>query len=332
MQIALSTRWNARRHTDGARLVEESRTAGFSLLELGYDLRRDLVPGILEQVRSGGVRVVSVHNYCPVPMGAPTGHPELWTFADPDPAVRRRAVEHTAETVRFAAEAGATIVVVHAGYVRMKPLSRRLIRLAEKGRLDSWWGRRTSLALDRRRERGVLRHLDWISKCLESLLPVLEDCKVNLGLENLPSWEAVPAEREFPLLVKRFPGSRIRYWHDVGHGAIRENLGWISHLRALEQLAPWLGGLHLHDILPPAQDHVVPGEGVLDFRLFAPWARLSIPLVLEPDSRASAEQLRGAVAHMEGAWAARVAAKEPRPRGSLYDAMPVSRKDLSDSP
>lgn len=324
MQFALSTRWNARRHADGNRLVEEIRAAGFSLIELSYDLRRDLLPGILEQVRSGGVRVVSVHNYCPVPMGVSRGHPEIWTFADPDPAIRRKAVENTAATVRLAAEAGAGLVVVHAGYVRMRPLSPRLIRLAERGRLDSWWGRRTALALDRRRERLAPRHLDWVAGCFERLLPVLDECQVLLGIENLPSWESVPSEAEIPGLLNRFPGSRLRYWHDIGHGAIREQLGWSNAVRTVERLAPWLGGFHVHDIQPPARDHVLPGEGIVDFRDYAPWVWGALPLVLEMDRLTTADQLRAVLDFLRGAWAGQ-STPPAAARGSLYDAMPAAR-------
>lgn len=328
MTFALSTRWNARRHADGNRLVEEIRAAGFSLIELSYDLRRDLLPGIQEQIRSGGIRVVSLHNYCPVPMGAPRGHPEIWTFADPDPLIRRKAVENTAATIRLAAETGAGVVVVHAGYVRMRPLSPRLIRLAEHGRLDSWWGRRTAQALDRRRERLAPRHLDWVSGCLERLLPVLDECGVLLGLENLPSWESVPSETEFPDLMKRFPGSRLRYWHDIGHGAIREQLGWINAVRTVERLALWLGGFHIHDIHPPARDHILPGEGIVPFGDYAPWIRDPLPLVLEMDRLATADQLRAVVEFLHKALEERPAAPAAA-RGSLYDAMPPARSRVA---
>lgn len=324
MQFALSTRWNSRRHADGNRLVEEIRSAGFSSIELSYDLRRDLLPGIQEQIRSGGIRVVSIHNYCPVPMGVSRGHPEIWTFADPDPLVRRKAVENTAATIRLAAETGAGIVVVHSGYVHMRPLSPRLIRLAERGSLDSWWARRTSLALDRRRERLAPRHLDWVAGCLERLLPVLDECGVLLGLENLPSWESVPSETEFPDLVKRFPDSRLRYWHDIGHGAIREQLGWINAVRSVERLAPWLGGFHVHDIQPPARDHVPPGEGIVDFSEYAPWVRGSLPLVLEMDRLTTPDQLRAVLDFLRKAWGGRTVAPTAD-RGSLYDAMPTAR-------
>ena len=37
----------------------------------GYDTRVDLVAGIQRMVREKAVRVVSLHNICPVPMGVP---------------------------------------------------------------------------------------------------------------------------------------------------------------------------------------------------------------------------------------------------------------------
>ena len=90
MSFALTTRWNAGRHTDGEALIEEILGMGFRHVELGYDLRRDLVPGVMKMVEKGAVKVDSVHNYCPVPMGAPYGHPELFTLADRDATVNRK--------------------------------------------------------------------------------------------------------------------------------------------------------------------------------------------------------------------------------------------------
>ncbi|MDZ4200003.1 MAG: sugar phosphate isomerase/epimerase family protein [Kiritimatiellia bacterium] len=323
MTFALSTRWNSRRHSDGGQMVDEILAAGFSRIELGYDLRRDLVDGIRSRVRDQSVQVVSVHNYCPVPMGVPRGHPEIWTLAHSDPAVRRQAVEHTAESARLAAELGAGTLVVHAGYVEMRAISPRLIRLAEKNRLESWWGRRLVAALDRKRERLAPRHLDWLVESLKRLVPALEECGVNLGLENLPSWEAVPSEREFSSLVDRVGSDRIRYWHDIGHGAIRECMGWIAHERLLERLKPWLVGMHIHDVRFPARDHVLPGEGNLDFSVFADYSRLPIPLVLEPEREVSAEALKTACDFLRTVWVGRPAPDAVRKRVSLYDAMPA---------
>lgn len=302
MQFALSTRWNARRHRTGEAMVEEILGLGFQQIELGYDLTRDLAEGIRRMTDTRAVRVVSVHNYCPVPMGVPRGHPELWTLTDPDEDVRRRAVEHTTKTLRFAAEMGAGFVVVHGGYVRIKNRTRKLIRLAEAGRQGGFWWRWHRRRLDAAREKAAARHIDWLAAGLEQLLPVCEEVGVAIALENLPSWEAIPSEVEFEKLALRFNSPRLRYWHDFGHGQIRENLGFTNHFRLLEKLQPVLGGFHIHDVAAPAEDHVPPGRGMIDFSAFREFARLEIPRVIELSRAASADTVRGAVDHLRAQW------------------------------
>ena len=125
MDFALTTRWNASRHASGEAMIEEILALGIHHLELGYDTRVDLLPGIEKMHAEGAVVINSVHNYCPVPMGAPRGHPELWTFCDLDRRNHELAVHHTLRSMEFAAEIGARIVVIHSGYVRYKRIDTR---------------------------------------------------------------------------------------------------------------------------------------------------------------------------------------------------------------
>ena len=73
--LCLSTRWNAGRHLSGEAMLEEILALGLQQVELGYDLRLELVPGVKAMIASGAVKVRSVHNFCPVPIGAPRPHP-----------------------------------------------------------------------------------------------------------------------------------------------------------------------------------------------------------------------------------------------------------------
>jgi len=302
MNWALSTRWNARRHRDGRALTDEILEAGFRAIELSYDLRRDLVEGIEARVREGVVEVVSVHAFCPVPIGVARGHPELWLPASDDPEERRKAVQHLSDTIRFAGGLGARTVVVHGGYVRMKNRSARLIRLAAAGRQDSWlWRWHWSAAL-RERDRRVGRHLQALRSSLEELQPVLAECGVRLGLENLPSWEAVPSEREVDSLLKSLPPAQFGVWHDFGHGQIRENLGWTNHHRMLGRLLDRVVGFHVHDVTPPATDHVLPPDGMIPFADFAEFAAQPVPYVIEPPRDVPADALRRAVAYLNEQW------------------------------
>ncbi len=306
MEFALSSRWNARRHKDGKAMVEEILGLGFHRIELGYDFRRDLVPGVLQAVKERAVTVVSVHNYCPVPMGVPRGHPELWTLADPDAYVRKKAVEQTAQTVRFAAEVGAGAVIVHGGNVRMRPLTRRLIALTERDRSGGWWWNWTWNRLERKRAKRAPPQIEHLCRGLEQLLPLLQELHVKIGLENLPSWEAIPTEVELIEIVKRLGSESVGYWHDFGHGQIRENLGFVNHDRQLERLASHLVGFHVHDVDPPATDHLVPSYGKIDFERFGELVRRAegLPLVIEPTRDAPAEALTAGVACLKKAWQA----------------------------
>ncbi len=303
--LALSTHWNARRHKDGAALADEILSLGFTRVELGYDLTRDLIPGLQQRVREGALRVVSVHNYCPVPMGAPRGGPEIFTFTDPDPARRKLAVEHTERTLRFAAEMGAGVVVAHGGYIRhwrawMPRLFLALERDPFGAEAEKWRAR-----IERRRERRARRALDALRACVERLMPTLEKTGVILALENLPSWEAVPTENECRELIEALRTSRLGYWHDTGHGRIRENCGFTNHAKLFERLLPYLAGMHLHDVRFPATDHVLPpvADG-LDFADFAAAAKLPIPKVIEPMPGAPAEEIRRAAEHIARRWSA----------------------------
>lgn len=299
----MSTRWNARRHREGRALVDEIVSAGFHALELSYDLRRDLVEGIEARVREGAVTIVSVHAFCPVPLGVARGHPELWLPASDDPTERQKAVQQLSETIRFASGIGARTVVVHGGYVRMKNHSAPLIRLASSGRSEGWLWRWHWSAAVRERERYVARHLDALRASLEALQPVLSECGVCLALENLPAWEAVPSEREAEILMEGLPRQQFGVWHDFGHGQIRENLGWTNHRRMLERLLPRVVGFHVHDVTPPATDHVLPPEGMICFREFAAFAAQPVPYVIEPPRDAPTDALQRAIRHLEEQWA-----------------------------
>jgi sugar phosphate isomerase/epimerase len=295
MPLALTTHWNAHRHTCGERMVDEILDLGFRHIELGYDLRLDLVPGVLKRVKENAIHVTSVHNYCPVPIGAPGGHPELFLFSSRDARQRSSAVLHTLNTIRFAAEMGASCVVVHAGRVDMRHYTAKLIDYAERGQQDSLRYEKLKQKVLLKRDQKKKRHLDLVRACLAEILPQLESTGLVMGLENLPSWEAIPSEVEMEELAREFHSPHLGFWYDVGHGQIRQNLGLVSTLRWLERLQPHLVGMHLHDVKPPAMDHVMPPFGSVNFEMLRRFFSPALPLVIEPAPGTPAELVSGAL-------------------------------------
>jgi sugar phosphate isomerase/epimerase len=302
MDFFLSTNWNAARRARGEWLVDEILELGFAGVEIGHQLSEVQAEGVRQRVRAGALRVSSVHAYAPYPIGAPGGHPELYLLASRNEDERAMAAVLLQRTLQFAAELRADAVVVHAGRIPLTPLSHELIESAEEDGLDSRRYQKLLARNQRRRARKARKHLDALCRSLDALLPLCAQWNVALCLENLPSWEALPTEDEMLELKQRYPAPQLGYWHDMGHGQVRENLGWIRHREAAERLLPHTRGLHIHDVLPLARDHLPPPLGRLPFADFAFYGPAPVLRVLEPDPRASAADLAAGLRHMQQVW------------------------------
>ena len=300
--LSISTRWNAGRHHDGAAMIEEILDLGLDVAELGYDLRPELIPGVKAMVAARAIRIGSVHNFCPVPVGAPRPHPELYTPASPDRREREYAVVHIARTLRFAAEMGAPVVVCHSGNVDMPKYSFDLVRMAARGEQFGEPYENLKLKAQIARDKKAPKQIEHLSESLEQLLPVVKETGVLLALENLPTWEAIPSELESEKLMKRFHAGGIRLWWDIGHAQIRENLGFINASRWLRRLAPHIAGMHIHDVEPPGQDHLMPPRGKVDFPALAEFARMDKVRVLEPAPDTETAQIVRAIEYLRETW------------------------------
>ncbi len=302
LDFHLSTNWNTDRHATGEAMIDEILSLGFSGVELGYRLSEIQAEGVHRRVAAGQVKVGSVHAYAPYPIGAPAGHPELYLLASRDEDDRAMAIVLLQRTLAFAAEMGAHAVVVHAGRIPIEPASDELIEAAEEDGLDSPRYTKLLRRNQRRRARLARKHLDALCRSLDLLLPRCASLNLTLCLENLPSWEAVPTEEEMLELKQRYPAPSLAYWHDLGHGQVRENLGWIRHRECAERLLPHTVGLHIHDVLPLADDHLPPSQGNLPFEAFAFYASAPVLRVFEPDSRVPAAALVASLKYMRQAW------------------------------
>ena len=300
--LAISTRWNAGRHASGEAMLEEILALGLDRAELGYDLRAELIPGVKAMVAAKAIRIDSVHNFCPVPVGAPRPHPELYTPASVDRREREFAVTHISRTLRFAAEVGARVAVCHSGNVDMPKHSFDLVRMAARGEQFTETYENLKLKAQIARDKKAPKQIDYLAESLERLVPVVQETGVQLALENLPTWEAIPTELESEKLMKRFHAAGIRLWWDIGHAQIRENLGFINASRWLRRLAPYVAGMHVHDVVPPGQDHVMPPAGKVDFPALAEIARMDMVRVLEPAPDTATDQIAGAIAYLRTAW------------------------------
>ena len=309
MKIAVSTHWPVRRHEAGEAGVDGSLARGFDALELGYHTTEDVAAGVRRRVQAGAVTVDSIHAYCPVPVGAPHGYPELYLLASLDEDERAMAAILIGRTLTFAASMGARAVVLHAGRVFLKSLfgelnTRTLVdALEEEGSPEGPNYQRLLAKAVGRRAARVRKYFDGFCLSLDALLPKFEQAGVALCLENLPSVEAFPDEREMQMLKRRFDTPALAYWHDMGHGQVRENLGWIRHVETARELLPVTRGIHIHDAAPLMDDHLPPGKGMIAFEDFAFYGADEVLKVFEPSPDVTPEELKESLLFVREQWA-----------------------------
>ncbi|NQT94101.1 MAG: sugar phosphate isomerase/epimerase [Lentisphaerae bacterium] len=302
MILGISTHWNTRRHSSGDDLVREILDLGVDHIEIGYDFTLDLVEGVARHCADGTVHVDSIHNYAPVPLGVPFGHPELFSLVSFDPTQQAAAIHYTIRTADLAVELGARFVVVHAGNISMRHRTRRLLDLwREKGPNSTAYDRARLKAITQR-EKKAPRHIDQLYRSLDSLLPAFAERGVKLALENLPAWESVPSELELVETLRRFHDPTLCCWHDMGHARVRQNLGFSAHLHWFERFAPRMAGMHVHDVRAPAFDHLAPSEGEIDFAAFKSLIPPGTIIVLEPAPGMPADLVQKGIAALQEAW------------------------------
>src|SRR6267154_1513263 len=129
---SLSTCWNSHRHSDGRAMLREIRGLGFEYAELSHGTRLGLLPGILEAVDAGEMKISSVHKFCPLPIGVNHSAPNLYQFTAHRARERELAERYTLKTLEFAARVKAPVVVLHAGSIEMKNYTDKLLDLVEQ--------------------------------------------------------------------------------------------------------------------------------------------------------------------------------------------------------
>ena len=279
---------------------------GFKALELGFHTTDFQVKGF--KARLDEMPVGSVHAFCPVPISAPQGYPELYHLASFDEEARKMAQFQIRKNIRFAAEMGADALVLHLG------------RVMCRGCFSRW-------DFSRRVKRG-LKMIDIAKKELAALVPDLEANKVTLGLENLPYLEGFPAEWE----MKELCGDWVKPWFDTGHDFVRKGFvprcvlargvatGMLGGAAAEKQpseatqpkaargtgldgtgLDGTVLGLHINDSVG-GDDHLAPGQGKVDFAALKPLAETARHIVFEPHAGITEPELAAGLAHLKSLW------------------------------
>ena len=287
-------------------MLSEMASLGFDRVELSHGIRITLVPGILRAVEEGLVKVGSTHNFCPLPMGVHQPAPNFYQPSSGSEQEREQWVRQTRRSIDFAAQVGAAVLVCHLGSVRYlwlqpdrhmeaylashpdavrsgDPAYRALVHKAVqklRGRMDPYWQR--------------------TQDCVRSVLDHAAAKGITLGLENREAFAELPVDADFPgFLATLPPPSPAGYWHDTGHGHLKESAGLIDHRAQLEANAARQIGFHLHDVDAGGNDHQAVGSGMIDFAMVSGFWRPEHLLVIELSPRVPVEGVVRSKARVE---------------------------------
>ncbi len=299
---SFSTCWNSHRHSDGREMLREIRGLGFEYAELSHGIRISLVPGILDAVDAGEIKISSLHNFCPLPLGVNHAAPNLYEFSDERARHRELAVKHTLKTFELAQRVKAPLVVLHLGSIEMKDYTDKLCKMLERVGKDSPKYEKLCADAAKARDAKKEKFFERMKETLRKILPEAEKRGLKLGCENRQALEELPIESDFQFMFRELASPNLCYWHDCGHAQIKENLGFIHHVLHLESLRERLAGFHVHDVQFPARDHAAPGTGVVDFAALKPSVKPGHIKVFELSPSLPVEAVKCGIAHVKVIW------------------------------
>ncbi len=283
-------------------MLREIRDLGFEYAELSHGIRISLLPGIFEAVDAGEMKISSVHNFCPLPMGVDRPAPNIYKFSADDRRERESALKHTLKTLDTAVRVGAKLVVLHTGAVDMKDYTDRLIDMVgEKQRGTPKYDKLCAEAREKREAKKARAY----ENALESIRKIVDEAKprnLKLGIENREALEEIPFESDYKWFLNELRDPTVVYWHDTGHAQIKENLGFISHRQFLEERSDRLYGFHVHDVEFPGRDHRPPGGGCIDWAALQPLVKPEHLKVLELSPSLSPADARRGAEFIWSAW------------------------------
>jgi sugar phosphate isomerase/epimerase len=297
--IGLSTAWTSQKARTAAELLNPIIDLGFGAVELEYRITGKLFQEILPLIRAHEIKVLSVHNYFPVPeiLRPEQASGDCFSLSSLDREEREKGIYYTCRTIERAHDLEARAVVLHLGRVETDLPRNRLQQIYWEG---EWKDKGAELLQQEQEERRRLRdpHLDALLFSLDKIVKQAEQLGVVVGIENRYYLREMPDKEEIGIILDQFRGGPVGYWHDTGHAAVFETLGIGKHEELLKAYAPYMVGIHLHDC-QGIDDHKPPGKGEIAFEMVKQYIPEQAIKIMEIRPPATGEEILEGLAFLK---------------------------------
>jgi len=171
----------------------------------------------------------------------------LW-MASSDPLVRRMIAERYNKALEFAADLGATHMVIHSPFL--------------------FFGHPQ---MAHTFANGLRQQIEYVHDTLEAVLPMARNLGLTLVIENISDTSPAPLRA----LVQSFDSEHLRMSLDVGHAFLMQQVGGPTPDQWVLEAGQLLGHVHLQDNDGFLDRHWNPGQGSINWRaLFRALAKI----------------------------------------------------------
>jgi len=261
---ALSTMYAIDNFPNLADFFEFARRAGFTRVELNHKVTSAMLEGIdLSRCPIG-----SVHEPCPADISETELKRRGWLISAVDEASRIEGVNSIKRSIDLARQAGAKVVVIHAGEVvpDTQKLERKLRAMVASRDTGTSQYRTIQAQMIALRAEAARASFAALKQSILDLLAYADGTGICLGLENRYHFLEMPSPDELEILLGLAGPERIGFVYDIGHAFTLEYLGFYPARAWLERFAGRTVLTHLHDLVDTT-DHYAPGLGTADFRM-----------------------------------------------------------------
>ncbi|MBN1857315.1 MAG: sugar phosphate isomerase/epimerase [Dehalococcoidia bacterium] len=265
-EVSLSTMWARRSYIDLLEFSHDARDWGFTAIEANAYVTS---PAMLDRLDRGPLPINSIHNPAPNIESSRGIRSYDLNLASRNESERTEAVAFARDTIAHAERLGAHAVVLHMGHVPIgKTAQRQLHDMWHADMMGTEEYAAVQRGIPKLRSLTEKQHLEQALRTILDLEGMARECGIMLGMETRHNLHEIPNIDEMALLLAETDPEVVGYWHDTGHAATQQRLGYTIHEEWLKRFADRLVGIHLHD-LNTERDHQPPGTGEIDWQMIA---------------------------------------------------------------